>query len=73
MARMSALACPARPTDILIALFVVSLQQGVDPNTKTLGLATTANQDPCLSLIPLLGIDMWWVTLHLQSNYLLSI
>lgn len=41
---------------------------GVDPNTKTLGLTTTANQDPCLSLIPLLGIDMWEHAFYLQHQ-----
>lgn len=45
-------------SDILIFI-TMCIPQGVDPNTKALGLTTTANQDPCLSLIPLLGIDMW--------------
>lgn len=32
---------------------------GVDPATKRLGISTTANQDPLLTMVPLVGIDMW--------------
>lgn len=32
---------------------------GLNPKTKKLEIATTANQDPLLGLVPLVGIDMW--------------
>merc|ERR1712093_46972 len=41
---------------------------GVDPATKKLGLSTTANQDPLLTMIPLLGIDMWEHAFCLQHQ-----
>merc|ERR1712093_403092 len=41
---------------------------GVDPATKKLGLSTTANQDPLLTMIPLLGIDMWEHAFYLQHQ-----
>lgn len=40
---------------------------GVDPNTKRLAVSTTANQDPLLDLVPLFGIDMWWVAVKDHS------
>ena len=46
----------------------VRIQQGVDPVTKTLGITTTANQDPLLAMTPLLGIDMWEHAFYLQHQ-----
>ena len=42
---------------------------GVDPNTKRLGIAKCANQDPLLAttgLVPLLGFDVWEHAYYLQ-------
>jgi len=40
--------------------------QGVDPRTKALAITTTANQDPLLSNIPLIGVDIWEHAFYLQ-------
>jgi Fe-Mn family superoxide dismutase len=39
---------------------------GVNPSTKRLELATTPNQDPLLSLVPLIGVDIWEHAFYLQ-------
>ena len=40
--------------------------QGVNPATKRLEIATTANQDPLLSLVPVIGVDVWEHAFYLQ-------
>ena len=40
--------------------------QGVNPATKRLEIATTANQDPLLSLVPIIGVDVWEHAFYLQ-------
>ncbi|KAJ6599434.1 mitochondrial manganese superoxide dismutase [Mycena sp. CBHHK59/15] len=39
---------------------------GLNPTTKRLELATTPNQDPLLSLVPLIGVDIWEHAFYLQ-------
>ncbi|KAJ6548216.1 manganese superoxide dismutase [Mycena vulgaris] len=39
---------------------------GVNPTTKRLEIATTPNQDPLLTLVPLIGVDMWEHAFYLQ-------
>jgi len=39
---------------------------GVNPNTKRLELSTTPNQDPLLSLVPVIGVDVWEHAFYLQ-------
>ncbi|KDR65376.1 hypothetical protein GALMADRAFT_81946, partial [Galerina marginata CBS 339.88] len=39
---------------------------GVDPSTKCLAITTTANQDPLLSLVPIIGVDIWEHAFYLQ-------
>ncbi|KAJ7434876.1 manganese superoxide dismutase [Mycena latifolia] len=39
---------------------------GVNPSTKRLEIATTPNQDPLLTLVPLLGVDIWEHAFYLQ-------
>ena len=33
--------------------------QALNPQTKALEIVTTANQDPLLSHIPIIGVDIW--------------
>ena len=40
--------------------------QGVNPQNKRLELATTANQDPLLTLVPVIGVDIWEHAFYLQ-------
>ena len=40
--------------------------QGLNPATKRLELATTPNQDPLLSLVPIIGVDIWEHAFYLQ-------
>ena len=40
--------------------------QGLNPSTKRLEIATTANQDPLLSLAPIIGVDIWEHAFYLQ-------
>jgi len=39
---------------------------GIDTKTKALAITTTANQDPLLSLVPLIGVDIWEHAFYLQ-------
>lgn len=40
--------------------------QGLNPVKKRLEITTTANQDPILDLIPIIGVDMWEHAFYLQ-------
>jgi hypothetical protein len=40
--------------------------QGVNPKTKKLEISTTPNQDPLLSHIPIIGVDIWEHAFYLQ-------
>lgn len=40
--------------------------QGVNPSTGKLEIVTTANQDPLLSHVPIIGVDMWEHAFYLQ-------
>ncbi|KAI1788053.1 manganese superoxide dismutase [Ganoderma leucocontextum] len=39
---------------------------GLNPTTKRLEIATTPNQDPLLSLVPVIGVDVWEHAFYLQ-------
>ncbi len=39
---------------------------GYNPDTKKLEVVTTANQDPLLSHVPIVGIDIWEHAFYLQ-------
>ncbi|KAJ7142543.1 mitochondrial manganese superoxide dismutase [Mycena epipterygia] len=39
---------------------------GVNPSTKRLEIATTPNQDPLLTLVPVIGVDIWEHAFYLQ-------
>ncbi|KAL4071510.1 Manganese/iron superoxide dismutase [Scleroderma yunnanense] len=39
---------------------------GYNPNTKKLEIATTPNQDPLISHIPIIGVDVWEHAFYLQ-------
>ncbi|KAF8066472.1 manganese superoxide dismutase [Lyophyllum atratum] len=39
---------------------------GFNPSTKRLEIATTPNQDPLLSLVPIVGVDIWEHAFYLQ-------
>ncbi|PPR06514.1 hypothetical protein CVT24_002628 [Panaeolus cyanescens] len=39
---------------------------GFNPSTKRLEISTTANQDPLLSLVPIIGVDIWEHAFYLQ-------
>jgi len=39
---------------------------GYDPSTKKLAIATTPNQDPLLTLTPIIGVDIWEHAFYLQ-------
>ncbi|KAL5521692.1 hypothetical protein ACEPAF_2440 [Sanghuangporus sanghuang] len=39
---------------------------GLNPTTKKLEIVTTANQDPLLTLLPIIGIDIWEHAFYLQ-------
>ncbi|KAL5514470.1 hypothetical protein ACEPAG_2558 [Sanghuangporus baumii] len=39
---------------------------GLNSTTKKLEIVTTANQDPLLTLLPIIGIDMWEHAFYLQ-------
>ena len=40
--------------------------QGVNPSNKRLEITTTANQDPLLTLVPVIGVDIWEHAFYLQ-------
>jgi hypothetical protein len=40
--------------------------QGLNLATKRLEIATTANQDPLLNLVPIIGVDIWEHAFYLQ-------
>jgi Fe-Mn family superoxide dismutase len=42
------------------------IKQGYNKQFKRVEIATTANQDPLLTLTPLLGIDVWEHAYYLQ-------
>ncbi|KAF8876864.1 superoxide dismutase [Mn], mitochondrial [Infundibulicybe gibba] len=51
---------------------------GLNPNTKRLEVTTTANQDPLLSHVPIIGVDIWEHAFYLQylnvkADYLTAI
>ncbi|KAI0712693.1 superoxide dismutase mitochondrial [Earliella scabrosa] len=51
---------------------------GYNPETKKLEIVTTANQDPLLSHVPIIGIDIWEHAFYLQyqnvkADYLTAI
>ncbi|KAG6816059.1 hypothetical protein H0H87_008891 [Tephrocybe sp. NHM501043] len=39
---------------------------GYNPSTKRLEITTTANQDPLLTLVPIIGVDIWEHAFYLQ-------
>jgi len=39
---------------------------GLNPQSKKLEIATTANQDPLLTLFPIIGVDIWEHAFYLQ-------
>ncbi|KAJ7184701.1 manganese superoxide dismutase [Mycena filopes] len=39
---------------------------GFNPTTKRLEIATTPNQDPLLTLVPIIGVDIWEHAFYLQ-------
>ncbi|OCH86775.1 manganese superoxide dismutase [Obba rivulosa] len=39
---------------------------GLNPNNKRLEIATTSNQDPLISHIPIIGVDIWEHAFYLQ-------
>ncbi|PFH46409.1 hypothetical protein AMATHDRAFT_69916 [Amanita thiersii Skay4041] len=39
---------------------------GLNPTTKRLEIVTTANQDPLLSHVPIIGVDIWEHAFYLQ-------
>ncbi|TEB22591.1 hypothetical protein FA13DRAFT_1766405 [Coprinellus micaceus] len=51
---------------------------GYNTQTERLEIATTANQDPRLSLVPIIGVDIWEHAFYLQylnvkANYLTAV
>jgi Fe-Mn family superoxide dismutase len=38
----------------------------LNPTTKRLEISTTPNQDPLLTLIPIIGVDIWEHAFYLQ-------
>jgi superoxide dismutase, Fe-Mn family len=38
----------------------------LNPHSKKLEIATTSNQDPLLTLIPIIGVDIWEHAYYLQ-------
>lgn len=40
--------------------------QGFNPSTRRLEIVTTANQDPLLSHVPIIGVDIWEHAFYLQ-------
>ena len=44
----------------------IDVLQGYDPSSKRLEIVTTANQDPLLSHVPIIGVDVWEHAFYLQ-------
>jgi Fe-Mn family superoxide dismutase len=40
--------------------------QGYNTKSKTLEIVTTSNQDPLLSHVPIIGVDIWEHAFYLQ-------
>ena len=40
--------------------------QGYNPVTKVVEIVTTANQDPLLTHVPIIGVDIWEHAFYLQ-------
>lgn len=51
-----------------LSLIAVSYRQyqGLNPSTKRLEVVTTANQDPLLTHVPIIGVDIWEHAFYLQ-------
>ena len=41
-------------------------RQGYNPAIRKLEIVTTANQDPLLSHVPIIGVDIWEHAFYLQ-------
>ena len=59
-----------RPRTLLVdersTLLGVGSVQGFNPKSKRLEIVTSSNQDPLLSLIPIIDVDIWEHALYLQ-------
>jgi superoxide dismutase len=51
---------------MLRRLTLFCFRQGVDPGSKKLEIVATANQDPLLSHVPVIGVDVWEHAFYLQ-------
>lgn len=40
--------------------------QGYNPHNKVLEIVTTANQDPLITHVPIIGVDVWEHAFYLQ-------
>jgi Fe-Mn family superoxide dismutase len=50
----------------MIDVITVLHAQGLNPSTKRLEITTTANQDPLLTHVPIIGVDIWEHAFYLQ-------